>query len=38
MAIELTVIIMARDDGRAAEILEELNDEYDVVDSAMEEV
>lgn len=38
MAFELTVILMVRDEDAAAEILELLNDEYDVVDSEMEEV
>jgi hypothetical protein len=38
MAVELTVIIMCRDEDQAAEVLEVLNDEYDVVESEMEEV
>jgi len=38
MAVELTVIIMARDADAAAAIAEVLGDEYDVIETEMEEV
>jgi hypothetical protein len=38
MAVELTLLIMCRDEEEAVEILEAAFDSYDVIESSIEEV